>query len=101
MRSHARFGPLMISLVGGGPLSGCFSSTKEVETVPAPVVQAPPPGGASTTPCRGRAKPERKPNNYLNQLGQWSRGTEEDHEICQWPGAKSDDDYLEQWNAIL
>jgi hypothetical protein len=58
-------------------------------------------GGASTTPCRSRAKPERKPNNYLNQLGQWSRGTEEDHEICQWPGTKSDDDYLGQWNAIL
>jgi hypothetical protein len=43
MRSRARFGPLMISLVVGGLLSGCFSSTKEVETVPAPVVQAPPP----------------------------------------------------------
>lgn len=44
MRSHVRLGSLIMSLVVGGILSGCFSSTKEVETVPAPapVVQAPP-----------------------------------------------------------
>jgi hypothetical protein len=36
---------MMVSLAIGGLLSGCFSSTKEVETVPAPapVVQVPPP----------------------------------------------------------
>jgi hypothetical protein len=57
VRSHARFGPLMISLVVGGLLSGCFSSTKEVETVPAPVVQAPPPvvqEPPGLSPCRYR-----------------------------------------------
>ena len=45
MRSHVRFGSLIVSLAIGGILSGCFSSTKEVETVPAPapVVQVPPP----------------------------------------------------------
>ena len=45
MRSRVRFGSLMISFAIGGILSGCFSSTKEVETVPAPapVVQVPPP----------------------------------------------------------
>jgi hypothetical protein len=45
MRSHVSFGSLIISLAIGGILSGCFSSTKEVETVPAPapLVQVPPP----------------------------------------------------------
>jgi hypothetical protein len=44
MRSHVRFGSMIVSLAVGGILSGCFSSTKEVETVPTPpaVVQAPP-----------------------------------------------------------
>jgi hypothetical protein len=45
MRSPVRLGSLLILLAIGGLLSGCFSSTKEVETVPAPapIVQAPPP----------------------------------------------------------
>jgi hypothetical protein len=45
MRSRAGFCSMMVSLAIGGLLSGCFSSTKEVETVPAPapVVQVPPP----------------------------------------------------------
>jgi len=44
MRSPVRLGSLLILLAIGGLLSGCFSSTKEVETVPAPapIVQAPP-----------------------------------------------------------
>jgi hypothetical protein len=50
MRSHVRFGSFIISLAIGGLLSGCFSSTKEVETVPAPVVQVPPPVVQVTPP---------------------------------------------------
>ena len=44
MRSYTPFGSMIISLAIGGILSGCFSSTKEVDTVPAPasVVQVPP-----------------------------------------------------------
>ena len=34
---------MVIFMTVGGLLSGCFSSTKEVETVPAPVIEAPPP----------------------------------------------------------
>lgn len=43
MRLYTRFGSLVISLAIGGMFAGCFSSTKEVDTVPAPVVQVPPP----------------------------------------------------------
>jgi len=47
MSLYARFHLMIvvIAFVGGGLLSGCFSSTKEVDTVPAPapVVQVPPP----------------------------------------------------------
>jgi hypothetical protein len=101
MRSHARFGPLMISLVVGGLLSGCFSSTKEVEMVPAPVVQAPPPVVQVPPPVVVAPNPNASQTTTSTSWGQWSRGTEEDHEICQRPGTKSDDDYLGQWNAIL
>jgi hypothetical protein len=47
MSLYARFhvGIIAIAFASGGLLSGCFSSTKEVDTVPAPapVVQVPPP----------------------------------------------------------
>jgi hypothetical protein len=45
MCSNARVGSMIISLAIGGILSGCYSSTKEVDTVPAPatVMQVPPP----------------------------------------------------------
>jgi hypothetical protein len=44
MRSYRHFGSLILSLVVGGTLAGgCYSSTKEVDTVPAPVVQVPAP----------------------------------------------------------
>lgn len=44
MRSNAHLSILLTSLVIGAMLSGCYSSTKEVDTVPAaPVVQVPPP----------------------------------------------------------
>src|SRR5271167_3519318 len=40
---YRRFGSMILSLAIGGVLSGCYSSTKEVNTVPAPatVVQVP------------------------------------------------------------
>ncbi len=43
--SYRRFGSMILSLAIGGILSGCYSSTKEVDTVPAPatVVQVPSP----------------------------------------------------------
>jgi len=45
MRSYVRYSSLAISLAISGFLYGCFSSTKEVDTVPAPapIVQVPPP----------------------------------------------------------
>lgn len=46
MRLYARFELLIIviAFAVGGILSGCFSSTREVDTVPAPaIVQLPPP----------------------------------------------------------
>ncbi len=47
MRCYKRFELLtiMVAFSIGGMLSGCFSSTKEVDTVPAPapVVEVPPP----------------------------------------------------------
>ena len=99
MRSQARFGPLMISL-GGGLLSGCFSSTKEVETVPAPVVQAPPPVVqvpplSSSRQTRTQAKQLPQPAGAMEP---WNRRGPRD---LSTPGTKSDDDYLGQWNAIL
>jgi hypothetical protein len=44
MRSYVRYSSLVLSLAVSGILSGCFSSSKEVDTVPvpAPVVLAPP-----------------------------------------------------------
>ena len=70
MRSRAGFCSMMVSLAIGGLLSGCFSSTKEVETVPAPapVVQVPPPV-VEVPPGRSHTELDREPNNYLNQLG--------------------------------
>ena len=45
MRSYVRYSSLAISLAISGFLYGCFSSTKEVDTVPAPapIVQIPSP----------------------------------------------------------
>jgi len=46
MRSYVRYSSLILSIAVSGILYGCFSSSKEVDTVPAPapiVEQAPPP----------------------------------------------------------
>jgi hypothetical protein len=45
MRSYVRYSSLILSIAVSGILSGCFSSSKEVDTVPvpAPVVEQAPP----------------------------------------------------------
>ena len=101
MRSHARFGPLMISLVVGGLLSGCFSSTKEVETVPAPVVQAPPPVVQVPPPVVVAPNPNASQTTTSTSWGNGAVEQKRTTRICQRPGTKSDDDYLGQWNAVL
>lgn len=65
-------------------------------------------GGASTTSCGTSSGPRRsrpdfgcESDNYLNELGQWSRGAEEDDEICRRSGTEPDYDYLEQWRTFI
>ena len=71
MRSHLRFGSLIISLAIGGMLSGCFSSTKRGGNGPraCPCGASAASRSASTGACGGRAGLGCESNNYLNQLG--------------------------------
>jgi hypothetical protein len=94
MRSHARFGPLMISLGGGGLLSGCFSSTKEVETVPAPVVQAPPPVVQVPPPVVVAPNPNASQTTNLNQLGAMER-----HPLIRQTQQDSKPQHFLQWSC--
>ena len=103
MRSHVRFGSLIVSLAIGGILSGCFSSTKEVETVPAPapVVQVPPP--IVQVPAPVVVAPASDASETTTSTN-WSNGAVEQKRttrICGRSSTKPDYDYLEQWDSVV
>ncbi len=55
----------------------------------------------TSTGCRGASSCSRhsrtgiggEPNNYLDELGQWNRGTKKDDDLCRWSGTEPDYDY--------
>jgi hypothetical protein len=59
------------------------------------------PHSPGTGPCRRRTGFGCEPDNYLDQLEQWSGGAEEDYQICGRSSTKPDYDYLEQWDSVV
>ena len=68
MQNYAQTISIAALMAIGAALPGCFSSTREVDTVPATVVQAPPQVVADSASCRSAAADCRgradEPNEY-------------------------------------
>jgi len=77
MRSYLRYSSLILSLAVSGVLAGCFTSSKEVDTVPVPaVVQAPPPAVVQV-PAPVIVSPPPPVENESSTTTSWGNGAVE------------------------